>query len=633
MYASLKSLWAVFSAILLMTGLSNVAFGSAVPAQSVNLPEIAAGYVIQDDGDSPDVTARVARISFITGDAQIRRGGSEDWETAALNLPLVEGDEIYTAADSRLELQFDRHKHLRLAENSLLKIAKLADEGIAVSLSLGTLSLRLTSFEIGGPYFEIDAPKTTIAVQSAGTYRIDAGTENDNEVRVSALDGGEARVYSDSLGFTLKNGRSAVIYISGELAGEWQGAAAAHYLDEFDEWAARRDNEIADRLKDAHYGKYYDDDIYGADDLNDYGDWVHSSSYGYVWRPHRSSLNRYADWSPYRYGHWRWMNPYGWIWVNDEPWGWATYHHGRWLHDNGYWFWSPYGYYRTTRSWWFPALVVITTYNNNVCWYPLPYHRRYQNYNGRHRYRNNNPVPPGTGGIKPIPNSTPVRTVRLDPRTDTHLPAEPNVPLGGVVTVAADDFGVKTRGVKTAPLNVAKSVLAIPAADQAVLLPNHSPVRVRAVRDMAAKKPRIDTRNDSRVGAAPRTSGAPIDKDLRTKRVLGTRPQTPVTSGPEGSTAPVRPSPDTRKQGSVDRTPTVRVNPPIRQAPVEQPPVRVPRSTPAPVRAEPPPVRQPPTRSEPAPTRQPPRTTPSPPAKSEPKPESKPTKPSRVLAD
>src|SRR5436853_5062275 len=71
-------------------------------AQTLNLPDPAMdNAVIDDDDEIPDVTARVARISFIRGDVQIRRDGSQDWEKATLNLPILEGDEITTSDDSR----------------------------------------------------------------------------------------------------------------------------------------------------------------------------------------------------------------------------------------------------------------------------------------------------------------------------------------------------------------------------------------------------------------------------------------------------------------------------------------------------------------------------------------------------
>lgn len=65
------------------------------------------------DDTIPEVTDRVARISFIRGDVKIRRSGMDEWEKADLNLPVVEGDEVSTGADSRVEIQFGTRTHLR----------------------------------------------------------------------------------------------------------------------------------------------------------------------------------------------------------------------------------------------------------------------------------------------------------------------------------------------------------------------------------------------------------------------------------------------------------------------------------------------------------------------------------------
>src|SRR5437879_2048028 len=114
-------IWPLIFALTMCTGGSVLVFGAGAAAQNINLPD-AGSSSIADDDDVPDVTARVARISFLKGEAKIRRSDGGDWERAALNLPVVEGDEITTDADARLEIQFDNAQHLRLAENSYLKI-------------------------------------------------------------------------------------------------------------------------------------------------------------------------------------------------------------------------------------------------------------------------------------------------------------------------------------------------------------------------------------------------------------------------------------------------------------------------------------------------------------------------------
>src|SRR5436190_7727431 len=475
-------------ALSISIGSSVFVFGAA-PARTVNLPA-ESGYVVEDD-NAPDVTARVGRITFVRGEVKIRHAGNTDWETVALNLPIVEGDEIATDADSRVEMQFDVYDHLRLEENSYLKVVTLQDGGIALGLSAGTMSVRITAFDSTRTFFEIDAPKTTVAIQTAGSYRIDAGKLGDAEIRTTVTQGGEARVYSDNTGFTLRNNRSARVFIDGPNAGEYEAADAANFSDEFDTWALDRDSVIAKKLQDAYYNKYYDQDIYGADDLNDNGEWVYMNQYGYVWRPYANATNMYANWSPYRYGHWRWIPPFGWTWVNDEPWGWATYHHGRWFYDSGYWYWSPYGFYRYSRSWWLPALVAINIINNNIYWYPLPYHCGYSNYNWQYTHTggHHDPVPPVvtggikpipplalTGGIKPIPPGATVATNTARPPTGgIKTPPVTPVPPGGVIGVSTATFGTTIKGGQTPPLSIVRAVLSKPPAEiDPPQLPNYS---------------------------------------------------------------------------------------------------------------------------------------------------------------
>lgn len=629
---------------ILLAVVSLSAFSFGLPANGVNIP--LSQNVIFDDDETPEVTDRVARISFLDGEAKIRRNGSEDWELAALNLPLVEGDEIATDASSRVEIQFDKDTHLRLDGGSFLRLSTLKDEGIAVSLSVGKLSLLTSAFDKARSYFEVDAPKVTLAVQRSGRYFIDAGEKGDSEVRVSIDRDGEARVYSDSAGFTLKNDRTARIYIDGPNAGEWQTSSGVSMSDDFASWLNDREDIVVRRLNDAHYGKYYDPDIYGADDLGDNGDWINTDDYGYVWRPSRLATAQYANWSPYRYGHWRWMPPFGWVWVNDEPWGWATYHHGRWFMHNGGWVWSPYGYYRARRSWWSPALVVINIYNNNVCWYPLSYHRRRYNYNAQFQKRRNHDrvtirprdprLPPETVGKTP-----PIRSIRDKNPID-------DVPVTGIVTTGTNDFGKQKMPVRTAPEAIAKSVLMKRTdGEPDTVLPEYN--EKRRVLDVITARPKIDPVVQTRVGIGTRKSDRPLDSELQKTRIFGGRE--PQKMPETGQQDPVVRSSEPRKTGVIERPPVVvrqptdpiRVPPPdgsekVRPTPTRQPsPVFTPpqrdqkprdttpvRDTP---RYDPPPTRTvEKVRNDPPPVKPAPRN--DPPPKSSPKQESRPA-PSR----
>ncbi len=510
--------------------------------------------IASDDVDdyTPDVTARVARISVLRGEAQIRHSDSQDWERVTTNLPIVEGDEIATDADSRLEIQFNKDNYLRLSENAYLKVTTLRDDGIALSLPNGTLSLRVLNFDKDRTFFEIDAPKSTVAVQKSGMYRIDAGDRDETKVRVTVTDDGLARIYTDNSGFTLRSGRSSELQLAGNYAGEWDTGDASRYTDDFNSWALQRDAVVAKRLRDAHYDQYYDRDIYGAEDLNGYGDWIYTKKYGYVWKPYGSTVSSYDDWSPYRYGQWRWIPPYGWTWVNDEPWGWATYHHGRWVYDND-WYWSPYSQYRSRRSWWSPALVVVSYIGSNICWYPLPYDYGYYNYNrstyvDRRRY--NTTIINNTTVINPTP--TPIQH---DARTKALLTklTLAKVPKSAVVSVAESEFGRGKNFQKTPPELAAKVLSKTPSELQnPPILPTRRDLNGKISKEIRAESPKIE-KIESRIstGAMDRKIGDSMDKKLRTERIYGDR--APVGNTKKETRTDVESSPPIRDTGAVKR--------------------------------------------------------------------------------
>ena len=618
------------------------------------------------DDDIPEVTQRVVRVSVIQGEAQIRRESAgdvdaDDWERVVQNLPLVEGDEITTSDNTRIEIQFDRNTYLRLGENSYLKIVNLRDYGVAVSLPQGVLSLNLLRFDKENSYFEIDAPNTTVAVQKAGTYRIDAGGSRSEEVGVTVTNGGQARVYSANSGFTLRDGRMAKITISGEYAGEPDIQSASRFADDFAEWVLERNDVVASRLQRAKYGEFYDDDFYGAEDLHNNGEWIYTRDYGYVWKPYENITGVYDNWSPYRYGQWRFLPYYGWTWVNDEPWGWATYHHGRWVYYNGYWAWTPYSSRRASRSYWRPALVIFTTWGNNYCWYPLPYSYGYYNYNYYYNRQktviiNNTTVV--NNYPSPTPTPAPTSTLAGTRYQGGNIPVG-QIPTSGIVTVDAEKFGTRgSQGFGTVSADTGKQIIikTPDRLDTPVKLPTRSDLDGKITKEIRAEQPTIAVKIDrelTKIGATERKTDAPIDRQLREKQIFGDRqpvvrqPQTDrkETGGDFGV------SPTTRNTGAVTREtkinnesnndskrtpgytggsgfPTNSGDTKTEDANDNRRTPRQPVFTPPPPRQSPPVKQQPePPRQQPTPARQPSRQpTFNPPSRQEPPPSSAPTK-------
>ncbi|MBA2502721.1 MAG: FecR domain-containing protein [Pyrinomonadaceae bacterium] len=537
------------------------------------LINFAVSEIRASDEDDYDVRARVARVSFVRGDVSLRRAGSKEWERAARNLPLVEGDVLATGRDARLEIQIDRRNFVRVAENSVLCIITLRDEGVALSLSEGTASVRLAKFERDREYFEVDAPNTTLAFEQTGLYRIDA--QPGGIVRMTARDGGRARIYSETSGFTLRDGRMAELLSSGEDVGDWQLAHALPF-DSWDEWTRDREQHLISRLRDEERNRYYDNDLWGAEELDAYGDWTHTAAYGYVWRPRITVINNYHNWAPYRYGQWRWFPPYGWTWVGDEPWGWAPYHYGRWVYYDNNWCWTPRVSLALARHVWRPALVVFVninhhSYGNQIAWYPLGYNQR--DPRGRHYRR-----------LTPLRRHEIANLERTNPAY-----------LSAVTTLPARDFGTRTiTRTRPATEDLARRVVASEPARTDVL-----PARPRESNDGIGASNRTNNRGgvrpdvlspnarparparnngsgdvparelpDRATGAAARNPGEALDNQLRRTRLYNNRE--PRSSAPNVSAG--APNEGSGNQSAIGVDNTGAVERPARPPRVGRPP-------------------------------------------------------------
>ncbi|MGA9995683.1 MAG: DUF6600 domain-containing protein, partial [Pyrinomonadaceae bacterium] len=463
-----------------------------------------------------DINARVVRISLIRGEVSLKRNGGQKWESAQINFPLVEGDAIATDRDARAEIQIDARNFVRLDGDSVLRVVTLRDEGVALSLSEGTASVRLARFDHDHEYFEVDAPKTTLAAEKKGLYRLDV--TRDGNVRLSVRSGGQARIYSDTSGFTLRDGRSAEIVYNGTDEGDWQFSSLSGF-DSWDRWNDERERYLAARLKFEQRDRYYDDYIWGAEELDSYGSWSYANDYGWIWRPSVTVINNYGNWAPYRYGHWTWCPPYGWTWVGDEPWGWAPYHYGRWVYYDNSWCWAPRHYYNQ-HHYWSPALVAFIIlgggYGDSVAWYPLNYHqpdpRRYYS---RKVER-----------LTPLRSNEIANLQRTNPAYLRAVTTQPAREFGGQVArlqPASDDLA--RRAVTTEPL---RGRLPIRPADSggANALRDTRTLVARPVQTVRA--PSLPERP---TGAAARAPGIPLDETLRRERVFnGREPARPVAN-------------------------------------------------------------------------------------------------------
>ncbi len=268
----------------------------------------------------------VARLSIVQGDVNVKRGDSGELVAAAMNAPLVAQDHLQTAPGSRAEVELDSANLVRLAPDTDLGFADLQYHRYQLQLGMGTVVYRV--LRDSDAQAEIDTP--SIAVRPLGQDEIRISVLDDGTTQIT-LRYGTAEIYGPRGSQRLQPGQS--ILVRGNPADPEFQIVATIGRDQFDDWSATRDREL---LASQSYN-YVSRDIYGADDLDRYGNWV-PSQYGQVWEPQQPV----ADWSPYSYGQWSYEPYYGWTWVDSAPWGWAPYHYGRWFFNAGYgWCWWP----------------------------------------------------------------------------------------------------------------------------------------------------------------------------------------------------------------------------------------------------------------------------------------------------
>jgi hypothetical protein len=330
-----------------------------------------------------EVSPGVGRISLIHGDVSTQRGDSGDWAAAALNQPIVSGDQVSTGERSRSEVQLDHANILRLGDSSQAKIATLTRTQIQVQISQGLADFNV--FKGSEADVEIDTPNVAIRPNlREGIYRIEVNSNGETQLIVRK---GEAEISTPQGSTRVEKGQSVTVRGSGDDT--QYKIAGAPSKDSWDSWNSDRNGLIRNAQAWSRTNQYY----VGSEDLDAYGRWITVPDYGPVWAPTVA-----VDWVPYRAGRWVWEPYWGWTWVSYEPWGWAPYHYGRWFRYQASWVWWPgpvYGY-RHYRPLWAPAYVSFFGFGGNwgvsfgfgsVGWLPVgpcdpyfPWYGRYRSH-------------------------------------------------------------------------------------------------------------------------------------------------------------------------------------------------------------------------------------------------------------
>jgi len=370
-----------------------------------------------------DPPARVATISALEGGAAQLATDGRGFAPAALNWPVTSGTRIVADPGARVELH-SGWSALRLTSGADASVTLLDDSTTQLALMNGTLSLRVRQLQ-PGERIEIDTPQLAVVDNQAGEYRIDVDPRADT-TRLTVHAGG-ATVYGES-GQANQVGQGQQVQYAGRALAIAQTGTA--YRDGFDQWVGARD-ALEDRSPSA---RYVPRDLPGYQQLDAYGQWSQDPTYGAVWYPSVTV----ADWAPYRYGRWTWVDPWGWTWVDDAPWGFAPSHYGRWAQIGPRWAWVPGSF--GPRPVYSPALVAFVGGAGGrialggglpgAAWFPLaPGEAWTPHYHASDRYRRG--LNWADGPSRPRP-----------PGDSYHFQRRP-----GAITVApVDQFGRDDRG-------------------------------------------------------------------------------------------------------------------------------------------------------------------------------------------
>ncbi len=314
----------------------------------------------------PDPPSRAMRISYLEGAVSFQAAGTQTWSRAELNRPVVDGDTLWTDVAARAELHLGSAA-MRMDARTSLDILKFDDRMVQAKVTEGVISVKVKRLE-RGEALEIDTPNAAVTLLEAGEYRLDIQPGMDTTFVTVRT--GDAEISGTHLEFIAHAGQR--VNVSGPDAMEY-GLAGASARDPFDEFCAVRDR----REDGSQSAQYVAPETNGYYDLDAFGTWREDAERGALWTPHGLP----ANWAPYRFGHWAWVEPWGWTWIDHASWGFAPFHYGRWTFLDGAWSWIPGP--QQVRPIYAPALVMFAGGGRSgfhyffwigsagVAWFPL----------------------------------------------------------------------------------------------------------------------------------------------------------------------------------------------------------------------------------------------------------------------
>ena len=304
------------------------------------------------------LSTEVARLKVSKGTVWVRPADSPEWEEYSHNFPVAERSRVSVPQGAEAELQFRGSQFMLLVPGSEVDIRQLGEQQVSFRLRSGQVALSLVTDSFAPVRVKIPGNRD-VRMDVPGRYWLTA----EGEVTKLLVRAGEGSVTGE--------GATPVVVKEGEEASIGKEIKVGRA-----ESAPPPDKVVETPLTEAELKAGIPQSA--ATELRQYGEWVSTPDYGYVWRPYVAD-----GWSPYYYGQWSWVYPYGWNWVGYEPWGWWPYHYGGWVSYPAFgWVWCPFNSFFSVGFFWGghphhfqnafyrPAHVRFANDGRNIRWVP-----------------------------------------------------------------------------------------------------------------------------------------------------------------------------------------------------------------------------------------------------------------------
>jgi hypothetical protein len=194
----------------------------------------ATGQVRMPPGRAPE---RAAILQYMSGEVSVAPSATNQWTAAGLNQALTPSEYVWTATNSRAEINVGGG-FIRMNSETSLTLVALSPSNVQVSVNQGEVSL--TVFRLPpGEIYEIDTPNATLTVTKTGVYYVVVKPQE------------QQTLVTTRKGSIVATGRGPAVTInSGQQVSLLNGNSLQHTAQKasppngFEDWASVRDKRL-----------------------------------------------------------------------------------------------------------------------------------------------------------------------------------------------------------------------------------------------------------------------------------------------------------------------------------------------------------------------------------------------------